>query len=79
MSIDLKEVGNMIKSNPKMFGAELVNMLMADPWLLFMPLGWGRLGRGVFKSTNCFISASFCIKFLNCLCSKNSSIKFCCL
>ena len=50
MSIDLKEVGNMIKANPKMFGAELVNMLMADPWLLFMPLGWGRLGRGVFRS-----------------------------
>ena len=47
MHVDFKEVGNMIKSNPKLFGAELVNMIMADPWLLFMPLGWGRLGRGV--------------------------------
>ena len=23
---------------------------MADPWLLFMPLGWHRLGRGVVNS-----------------------------
>ena len=50
MHIDFKEVGNMIKANPKMFGAELVNMLMADPWLMFMPLGWGRLGRGVVNA-----------------------------
>ena len=42
MSIDMKEVGNMIKSSPGLFGAELVNMLMADPYLLFMPLGWHR-------------------------------------
>ena len=50
MDIDFKEVGNMIKKNPKLFGAELVNMIMADPYLLFMPLGWGRLGRGVVNS-----------------------------
>jgi len=50
MSIDMKEVGNMIKANPKMFGAELVNMLMADPWLMVMPLGWHRLGRGVVNA-----------------------------
>jgi len=50
MHVDLKEVGNMIKKNPKLFGAELVNMLMADPWLMFMPLGWGRLGRGVVNA-----------------------------
>ena len=50
MTIDMKEVGNMIKANPKMFGAELVYMLMADPWLMFMPLGWHRLGRGVVNS-----------------------------
>jgi hypothetical protein len=50
MNIDIKEVGNMIKTNPKLFGAELVNMIVADPWLLFMPLGWGRLGRGVVNS-----------------------------
>ena len=40
----------MIKANPKMFGAELVNMLMADPWLMVMPLGWHRLGRGVVNA-----------------------------
>ena len=50
MNIDIKEVGNMVKQNPKLFGAELVNMIVADPWLLFMPLGWGRLGRGVVNS-----------------------------
>ena len=50
MTIDLKEVGNMIKANPKMFGAELVNMIMADPWLMVMPLGWHRLGRSVVNS-----------------------------
>ena len=50
MSIDMKEVGNMIKKNPKLFGAELVNMLMADPWLMFMPLGWHKLGRGVVNA-----------------------------
>ena len=48
--IDLKEVGNMVKSNPKLFGAELVNMLLADPYLLFMPLGWGKLGKGVVNA-----------------------------
>ena len=50
MSIDFKEIGNMIKANPKMFGAELINMLMADPWIVFMPLGWHRLGRGVVNA-----------------------------
>ena len=50
MNIDLKEVGNMMKANPKMFGAELVNMMMADPYLLFMPMGWSALGRGVVNS-----------------------------
>ena len=40
----------MVKQNPKLFGAELVNMIVAEPWLHFMPLGWGRLGRGVVNS-----------------------------
>ena len=40
----------MMKANPKMFGAEIVNMMMADPYLLFMPIGWSRLGRGVVNS-----------------------------
>ena len=30
ISIDFKEIGNMIKANPKMFGAELVNMLISS-------------------------------------------------
>ena len=59
MSIDMKEVGNFIKSNPKMFGAELVNMLMADPWLLLTPLGFGRLGRGVVNSIKLKSRAKF--------------------
>ena len=50
LTIDFKEVKNMIKANPRLFGAELVNMVMADPWLLFMPLGWHRLGRGVVNA-----------------------------
>jgi len=50
MNIDIKEIGNLIKANPKMFGAEFVNMMIADPYLLFMPMGWGRLGRGVVNS-----------------------------
>ena len=50
LSIDFKEIGNMIKANPKMFGAELVNMIMADPWLIVMPLGWHRLGRGIVNA-----------------------------
>ena len=50
MDIDLKEIGNMVKQSPGLFGAEMVNMVMADPYLLFMPLGWGKLGRGVVNS-----------------------------
>lgn len=50
MTIDTKEVGNMIKQNPKLFGAELINMIMADPYLLFMPLGFHKLGRGVVNA-----------------------------
>ena len=50
MDIDFKEVGNMMKQNPKLFGAELINMLVADPYLLFLPLGYGRLGRAVVNS-----------------------------
>ena len=49
-TFDFKEFGNMAKSNPKIFGAELVNMMLADPYLLFMPLGWGKLGRGVVNA-----------------------------
>ena len=50
MDIDLKEIGNLVKQSPGLFGAEMVNMIVADPYLLFMPLGWGRLGRGVVKA-----------------------------
>ena len=59
MNIDLKEVKNMMKANPKMFGAELVNMMMADPYLLFMPMGWSALGRGVVNSLRLKYSKSF--------------------
>jgi hypothetical protein len=59
MNIDLKEVGNMMKANPKMFGAELVNMMMADPYLLFMPMGWSALGRGVVNSLRLKYAKSF--------------------
>ena len=59
MSIDLKEVKNMMKANPKMFGAELVNMMMADPYLLFMPMGWSALGRGVVNSLRLKYSKAF--------------------
>jgi hypothetical protein len=59
MNIDLKEVGNMMKANPKMFGAELVNMMMADPYLLFMPMGWSALGRGVVNSLRLKYSKAF--------------------
>jgi hypothetical protein len=50
MDIDIKEIGNFIKTSPKLFGAELINMAVADPYLFFMPLGWGRLGRGIVNS-----------------------------
>ena len=59
MNIDLKEVKNMMKANPKMFGAELVNMMMADPYLLFMPMGWSALGRGVVNSVRLKYSKAF--------------------
>ena len=44
LTFDFKEFTNMAKANPGLFGAVLVNMLMADPYLLFMPLGWHKLG-----------------------------------
>jgi hypothetical protein len=50
MTIDMKEVRNMVKQNPKLFGAELVNMIMADPYLLFMGFGFHKLGRGVVNA-----------------------------
>ena len=59
MDIDLKEIGNMIKQSPGLFGAEMVNMVMADPYLLFMPLGWGKLGRGVVNSLRLKYSKRF--------------------
>jgi hypothetical protein len=59
MDIDLKEIGNLVKQSPGLFGAEMVNMIVADPYLLFMPLGWGRLGRGVVNSLRMKYSKSF--------------------
>ena len=59
MDIDLKEIGNLVKQSPGLFGAEMVNMIVADPYLLFMPLGWGRLGRGVVNSLRMKYSKNF--------------------
>ena len=50
LTFDFKEFTNMAKANPGLFGAELVNMIMADPYLLFMPLSWHKLGRGIVNS-----------------------------
>jgi len=61
LTIDFKEVKNMIKANPRLFGAELVNMVMADPWLLYMPLGWHRLGRGVVNAIRLKYSKHFSV------------------
>ena len=57
--VDLKEVINLAKKSPGMFGAELVNMMVADPWLLFMPLGWVKLGKGVVNSLRYKYSKNF--------------------
>lgn len=47
-SFDSSEFLKMAKQYPSVFGAELVNMMVADPYLLLFPaLGFARLGRGV--------------------------------
>ena len=43
-----KEFGNLVKKHPGLVGAELVNALVADPWLIAVPfVGVPRFGRGV--------------------------------
>ena len=44
-SFDIKEVAKFVASNPEMLASEMVNAILADPYLLFIPfLGWGKLG-----------------------------------
>jgi len=51
-SFDAKEVLNLAKKYPGVMGAELVNMLLADPYLLLLPSAmFARLGRGVVNAT----------------------------
>ena len=43
-----KEFGNLIKKHPGLVGAELVNSIIADPWLLAVPfIGIPRFGKGI--------------------------------
>jgi len=51
-SFDAKEILNMAKKYPSVMGAELVNMLIADPYLLLLPSTmFSRLGRGIVNAT----------------------------
>ena len=51
-SFDVKEVINMAKKYPSVLGAELVNMLIADPYLLLLPSTmFSKLGRGVVNAS----------------------------
>ena len=51
-SFDAKEVINMAKKYPGVLGAELVNMLIADPYLLLLPSTmFSRLGRGIVNAS----------------------------
>ena len=43
-----KEFGNLVKQHPGLIGAELLNAIIADPWLLAFPfIGVPRFGRGI--------------------------------
>ena len=51
-SFDAKEIINMAKKYPSVVGAELINMLIADPYLLLLPSTvFSRLGRGVVNAS----------------------------
>ena len=48
---DAKEIVNLAKQHPGVFGAEIVNMFVSDPYLFFIPeLAYGRLSRGIVNS-----------------------------
>ena len=51
-SFDAKEVLNMAKKYPGVIGGELVNMIIADPYLLLLPSTlFSRLGRGIVNAS----------------------------
>ena len=51
-SFDAGEILKMAKKYPSVVGAELVNMLVADPYLLLLPSTmFSRLGRGIVNAT----------------------------
>ena len=51
-SFDASEIMKMAKKYPSVVGAELVNMLVADPYLLLLPSTmFSRLGRGIVNAT----------------------------
>ena len=50
----------MVKQYPSVFGAELVNMMIADPYLFLLPsVAYGRLGRGISNSIKLKNAKSF--------------------
>jgi hypothetical protein len=49
---DFGEVVKLAKKHPGIMGAELVNMVVADPYLLLLPVTlYSRLGRGIVNAT----------------------------
>ena len=50
-SFDVKEVAKFVASNPSFLAGEMVNAVLADPYLLFIPfIGWGKLGANAQKA-----------------------------
>ena len=50
----------MVKQYPSVFGAELVNMIIADPYLFLLPsVAYARLGRGISNSIKLKNAKSF--------------------
>jgi hypothetical protein len=54
------EMVKMVKQYPSVFGAELVNMVIADPYLFLLPsVAYARLGRGISNSIKLKNAKSF--------------------
>ena len=59
-TFEFSEVVKLAKKHPGMMGAELVNMIVADPYLLAIPATFfTRLGRGVVQATRAKYSKRF--------------------
>jgi hypothetical protein len=59
-SFDAGEILKMAKKYPSVIGGELVNMLLADPYLLLLPATlFSRLGRGIVNSSRLKFSDKF--------------------